>query len=94
MGSQELIGWNLRRLRTAKGISQTRLADIAGVDRTYLSRLERMIENPSVGILDKISLALDVTTAELFAPQDEEAAKLPPLRAGRPPKSVSKPANN
>lgn len=92
MSSQELIGWNIRRLRTTKGISQALLAEIAGVDRTYVSRLERMIENPTVGILDKISLALDVTTAELFEPRSEDAAKLlRPLRAGRPPKTAIEP---
>ncbi|WEJ32449.1 helix-turn-helix transcriptional regulator [Devosia sp. SD17-2] len=74
----------MRRLRTGKGISQTQLADLAGIDRSYISRLERMIENPSVAILDKISLALDVTTAELFVPPGEEATNPSPLRAGRP----------
>lgn len=92
MGSHELIGWNIRRLRTAKGVSQTQLADLAGIDRSYISRLERMIENPSVGILDKISLALDVTTVELFAPPGEEAATLSPLRAGRPRRQSAGPA--
>jgi transcriptional regulator with XRE-family HTH domain len=89
MDSRELVGWNMRRLRIARGISQGRLAEIAGIDRTYVSRLERKIENPSIGILDKISLALDVPIADLFVPPDEDAAKLPPLKAGRPPKANS-----
>lgn len=88
MGSQELIGWNIRRLRTAKGISQGRLAEVAGIDRTYVSRLERMIENPSIAILDKISLALGVTTAELFVALGEDTAKPMPLKAGRPRKTT------
>jgi transcriptional regulator with XRE-family HTH domain len=92
MGSQEIIGWNMRRLRLAKGISQTQLADLAGIDRSYISRLERMIENPSVAFLDKISLALDVTTAELFVPPGEEAARPSPLRAGRPRRQSAGPA--
>lgn len=91
MGSHELIGWNMRRMRTAKGISQARLAELAGIDRTYVSRLERMIENPSVAILDKIALALNITTAELFWPQGDDDAKLPPLRAGRPLKTAREP---
>ena len=41
MNGRELISWNMRRLRGEKGISQERLANESGVDRTYVSRLER-----------------------------------------------------
>lgn len=87
MGSQELISRNIRRLRTAYGVSQTRLADMAGIDRTYISRLERMTENPSVRILDKISHALGVATAELFTPVGQQTPQLPPPKVGRPRKA-------
>lgn len=90
MDSRELVGWNMRRLRMDRGLSQGKLAELAGIDRTYVSRLERTVENPSIGILDKISLALDVPIADLFTPPDGEATKLPPLKAGRP-KAAPKP---
>ncbi len=41
MEVRALIGWNLRRLRVAKGLSQERLALAAGIDRAYVGRVER-----------------------------------------------------
>jgi len=85
MNGRELVAWNIRRLRVAKDISQERLANEAGVDRTYVSRLERKMENPSVGILDKIAEALGAHVSELLLePVEGEEPK--PLRAGRRPK--------
>jgi transcriptional regulator with XRE-family HTH domain len=73
----------MRRLRVAKGISQERLANEAGVDRTYVSRLERKLENPSVGILDKIAEALGVHITELLIEPKKDAMAPKPLKAGR-----------
>lgn len=91
MGSEILIGRNIRRLRIAKNISQGNLAMLAGIDRTYVSRLERMIENPSIGILDKIAQALNVKTADLFAELSSETGDLTRLKAGRPRKRQIEP---
>ncbi|HCE22378.1 MAG TPA: transcriptional regulator, partial [Hyphomonas sp.] len=60
MNARELVAWNMRRLRVAAGLSQEHLANAAGVDRTYVSRLERKMENPSIGVLEKVSEALGV----------------------------------
>ncbi|PIO97048.1 helix-turn-helix domain-containing protein [Pleomorphomonas carboxyditropha] len=85
MNGRELISWNMRRLRGEKGISQERLANEAGVDRTYVSRLERMKENPSIGILEKIANTLGAHVSELLLePVDGE--KLMQVPAGRKPK--------
>lgn len=85
MNGRDLVAWNMRRLRVARGVSQERLANDAGVDRTYVSRLERKMENPSIGILDKIAEALSVHISELLVePQGDEAAPQP-LKAGRRP---------
>jgi transcriptional regulator with XRE-family HTH domain len=58
MRVQGLVAWNLRRLRVERGLSQENLAVDAGIDRTYVSRLERGLENPTVGILEQLSAAL------------------------------------
>lgn len=85
MNGRELVAWNMRRLRVAKNISQERLANEAGVDRTYVSRLERRMENPSIGILDKIAEALGAHVSELLLePTDMDEPQ--PLKAGRRPK--------
>ncbi len=58
----------------------------AGIDRTYVSRLERGLENPTVAVLEKLAQALEAKIVDLFeVPQANEP---PPqlLRKGRRPK--------
>lgn len=38
-------------------LSQEALAEDAGIDRTYVSRLERNLENPTIGVLERIARA-------------------------------------
>jgi len=52
------VAWNLRRLRVARALSQDGLALESGVDRTYVGRLERGIENPTVSVLDRLAEAV------------------------------------
>jgi transcriptional regulator with XRE-family HTH domain len=64
-------------------VSQEALAVDAGIDRTYVSRLERGLENPTVAVLEQISGALRVEITELFVvPEPGEKAPLP-LPSGR-----------
>jgi len=88
MDSRELVAWNMRRLRVEAGLSQEKLAELAAVDRTYVSRLERMMENPSIGILDKVAAVLNVSISELFTPPTGQESRPKPLKAGRRPKVV------
>jgi transcriptional regulator with XRE-family HTH domain len=86
MNAQALVARNLRRLRVARGLSQEVLAVDAGIDRTYVSRLERGLENPTVAVLEKVAHALEAEIVDLFeVPQADEP---PPqlLRKGRRPK--------
>ncbi len=87
MNGRALVAWNLRRLRTERGLSQERLAADTGVDRAYVSELERAQGNASVDLLDRLSDVLKAPLSEFFmAPQDLEN---PPaaLRSGRRPKN-------
>jgi transcriptional regulator with XRE-family HTH domain len=61
-----LLGRNVRRIRTAKGLSQEELALDAGMKRSYLSDLERGTRNPSVRALGRLAIALGVEPAELL----------------------------
>ena len=54
------------------------LAFEAGIDRTYVSRLERGMENPSVAVLEKLAGALSSNIEELFTPP--RAAEFGPVR--------------
>jgi transcriptional regulator with XRE-family HTH domain len=58
---------NLKRLRTAKGYSQDELAQRCGLDRTYISLIERGKRSPSLSVMSKISVSLDVHLAQLIS---------------------------
>ena len=87
MKAGQLVAWNLRKIRIERGLSQEALAIDAGVDRTYVSRVERSLENPSVGVVERFALALSVEITDLFR-RPLRGEKLPPvLKKG--PKSNS-----
>ena len=81
MNARELVAWNVRRLRVERGIAQEALAVDAEIDRTYVSRMERGMENPTVGVLERIAKALSVPITDFFA-IPKPGAKLPPLLPG------------
>lgn len=61
-----LLGNRLRNFRTTKGFSQETLAEMTGLDRTYISGLERGKRNPSFLILQKLSRVLSISPNQLF----------------------------
>lgn len=67
MNARALVARNIRRIRVARGLSQEVLAVDAGIDRTYVSRLERHLENPTVAVLERVAKALDCRVVDLFA---------------------------
>lgn len=86
LNTRQLIGWNMRRLRVARGLSQERLALETGIDRSYVGRIERGSENVTVAALEAIATVLAVPVADLFRePLGTEPAPAP-LKAGRKPK--------
>jgi transcriptional regulator with XRE-family HTH domain len=66
MEIREVFARNLRALRQAKGISQEELAHLAGIDRTYVSALERCVYNASIDVVDRLANVLGVEAAELL----------------------------
>jgi len=60
------FGERVRELRRQKGLSQNSLAARAGLDRTYLSEIERGRKNLSLVKIVKIATALDVEVTDLF----------------------------
>jgi len=57
---------NIKELRLNKGLAQEKLALEANVDRTLVSKIERQIANPTLEILLKISISLEVPISELI----------------------------
>ena len=83
MDVRATVAWNLRRLRFERDISQEKLAVDAEIDRTYVSRLERTLENPTILVLDRLAHALSVSITEFFQELDPNARPPKPLRSGR-----------
>lgn len=61
-----MFAQNLRAFRRARGLSQEELAHRAGIDRTYISALERNVYNPSIDVVDRLAEVLGVDVAELL----------------------------
>lgn len=87
MNGKRLVAWNLRKYRVERALSQEQLAVDAELDRTYVSGLERGLENPTVSVLDKLAVALSIHISDLFREpaRGERAPK--PLASGRRAKS-------
>ena len=63
---QVRFGARLRGIRGQKGVSQERLAELAGLHRTYVSSIERGKRNVSLVNIERLATALGVTMAELM----------------------------
>lgn len=64
---QKEFGAQVRRLRTEQGLSQEELAFSAGLDRTYVSGIERGTRNVSLNNIGKIAKALKISLKVLFS---------------------------
>ncbi|HEY9086301.1 MAG TPA: helix-turn-helix transcriptional regulator [Candidatus Tyrphobacter sp.] len=65
-----ILARNLRRQRALRGISQERLADLAGLHRTYVGSIERAERNVSVDNIERLARALGVQPATLLDASD------------------------
>jgi transcriptional regulator with XRE-family HTH domain len=89
MDARSLLAWNLRRWRVKRGLSQEQLAVDANVNRTYVSGVEREIENPTIEVLERLAKALSIDLADLLAKPAPKERPPEPLVAGR--KKISQP---
>jgi transcriptional regulator with XRE-family HTH domain len=66
---------NLKRLRKARGISQEQLANDAGIDRAYMSRIEREVTYVGLEIIGKLADVLQVEPVDFFMPSPKEGRR-------------------
>lgn len=66
-GLAETLGRNLRHLREARGFTQARMAQLAGVPRATWAHLESGTGNPTLVVLQRVAGALAVSFEELLA---------------------------
>lgn len=63
---------NLKAARLAKGLSQEELAHRAGIDRTYISSLERGVYKASIVVVDRLARVLEAEASDLLKRLPEE----------------------
>jgi ribosome-binding protein aMBF1 (putative translation factor) len=56
----------LRAAREEQGISQQRLAEMAGISRTWLRHIESLSASPTLHSVMKLAKALGITLPDLF----------------------------
>jgi transcriptional regulator with XRE-family HTH domain len=62
-----MLGEILRETREAAGFTQEQLALAAGVDRSYVSQLERNLKSPTVQMLFRLCQALQASPSKVIA---------------------------
>ncbi|MCU6216513.1 helix-turn-helix domain-containing protein [Enterobacter bugandensis] len=63
---KKTFGDRMKKRRIERGLSQEELALTAGLDRTYISSVERGKRNISLVNIYKISTALNIDVKDLF----------------------------
>jgi transcriptional regulator with XRE-family HTH domain len=61
------LGAAVREARLRRGWSQEELAEIAGLDRTYISGLERGARNPALTTIERVAESLAIPVSRLFS---------------------------
>lgn len=67
MKLRAIFAKNLKTMRIQRHLSQEELADLAMLDRAYISKLERAVSSATLDTLEKLSLALDTPPSELVS---------------------------
>jgi transcriptional regulator with XRE-family HTH domain len=68
MDMRRLVGQNVKRIRTAKALTQEQFSNISGFSQQYLSGLETGHRNPTVVTLFELAKALGVSHMDLVQP--------------------------
>ena len=63
---RQVVGKNVKRLRSARGLTQEQLAFESEIDLTYLGGIERGTRNPSLLVMARIAYALSVRPTDLL----------------------------
>ena len=71
----EAFGKVLRALRVERGLSQEALALEAGVQRNYVSLIERGVNQPTITIIFKLATALEMNPSQVVGLVEKECQK-------------------
>lgn len=67
-----ILAENVRAARKAAGMSQEELALEAGLDRTYVSQVERELRNTTIVVLSRLAKALKTTPDKLLVARKQK----------------------
>lgn len=67
----------IKDISKAKGISITKLAELVGITQPNMSNIANGKTSPSLELLERIATALEISPAELFAPQPTNTITCP-----------------
>ncbi|WP_300295594.1 helix-turn-helix transcriptional regulator [Ferrovibrio sp.] len=85
MKARKIVAWNLRRIRVERELTMDELAVDAGVDSSFVARIERGVVNSSIDTLERLTDALKVRLMELFVEPLPGAPKPSTMKRGRRP---------
>ncbi len=80
------VGANIKRLRTARKLTQEKLAGDAQIDVTYLRGIEAGRRNPSLMVMGCLAAAMNADITEFFDRTLVPRGPIKPLPGGRHPK--------
>ena len=72
MGIRATFAGNLRQFRAEKKLSQEELADRAGIDRSYVSKIENERYAVSIDMLESLARELGVQPFELLLTKSQK----------------------
>ncbi len=87
MNVRALVGWNLRRLRVGRDLSQEALGLAADMEPSYIGRIERGRENATIETLDKLAALLREPVSAFFVVPPDGAKPPRALKPGRKPRA-------
>lgn len=70
--SKPAFGRTVRKLRQSRGLSQERLAELAGIHRTYIGDVERGRRNVALVNMTRIAKALGISLSRLMSEMEKE----------------------
>ena len=76
MNIKKTFGTNLRKLRTEKGFSQEKFAELCGLHRTYISDIESFQRNVSLENIQKIAEALQIPAYFLLMEEEHHGSEI------------------
>ena len=71
----KVVGQRIKRHRISLGLSQEKLAELAGCHPTYVGQLERGEKNATIESIERISSAMSISLSRLFEKLEERQSE-------------------